>query len=318
MKRPYHFFINPFLVAGLHNFALTVHMSTVYFNALTAAAPTNAHALARLGVYTTIHNTLLSEYAAWKAQGGSQEGETLNVLQLLVLLTGKVNTWDNMIRIVHGKTTARYKALFPDGHYSFSHGGKESIITAIKALSTNIGSEVALAPVKVLVDAAYTQLNDANNVQTGSKSTTKTLSDNVLIAVEDSCVKQYADFCLFISDTPKTPDHAGNFFDMSAIRDGAQVFYTHLVKGGMIHTVAKHKLEVIDQLWLENSGLTTLKIYVAATKGGPEVGGAFVLLVPGEIRTITATDLGNIALNYFICVQNMDANITGDFNLEFL
>lgn len=318
MKRAYHFFINPFMVLCLHDYALGVHMSTVYYNALVAAAPTNALAAARLLIYTPIHQALLDSYAAWKAQGGMQEGETLNVMQLLVLLTTKVNLWDNMIRIVYGKTTARYKALFPDGHYSFLTGSKLDIINAIKALSIAIGSDASLAAVKLLVDAAYTQLKNANDLQTGSKSTTGTLSANVKLAVENDCVAQYGDMCLFIAHTPTTPELAGNFFDMAALRNGPQVFYTKKVKGGAIYTVAKHSLVPTDEIWMENIGVTVLKFYVALMKGGVCVGMVFIALNPGESRTVLAPLLGNIADNHYVCCENIDAITTGEFNLEFL
>ncbi|HEY4786588.1 MAG TPA: hypothetical protein VIH57_11085, partial [Bacteroidales bacterium] len=77
----------------------------------------------------------------------------------------------------------------------------------------------------------------------------------------------------------------------------------------------KHTFDESDEVWISNSGTTTLKFYLADTKG-KQPGDTFVTLNSGE-QTVLAGALGKLTDTY-LTVLNTDPLHPGKFGVELV
>ena len=314
--KPWSFTQNPILHATENSFQLGMEISTYHDSALNAAKA-DPFILAMYNSYHPLHLAYKSAYEARVAQGGLQQGETLNLSQLLQLLAGtKIKAWDIAIQNVYAQNTTQYTKLLPNHRTPFQAGSQQSRINAVNGLSIAIGSVAVLAAVKNDVDAFYKQLDLALTTQKGSKTNTATMSGNLETARVNFCVAQYSNIGAFIQKYAATPEKINLYFDLVGIRNGHQSVFTGLVATQSAYTIVKHTFGATDQINLLNSGTTQLKFYLAQTKDANPPA-AVVTLEPSTQQTIDASALGNIA-NSFLMVYNADANMKGEFSVEIL
>ncbi len=307
---------NPILHATDGSYQLGMQLSTFHDSALNAAK-TDPFILPLYNSYHPLHLAYKSAYEAWVAQGGLQQGETLNLSQLLLLLSNtKIKAWDIAIQNVYAQNTTQYTKLLPNRRTPFQTGSQQNKINAVNGLSIAIGGNTALATVKMDVDAFYKQLDLALTTQKGSKSNTATMSGNLETARVNFCIGQYSNIGAFIQKYAATPEKINQFFDLQGIRNGHQTLFTGLVATQAAYTIVKHTFGATDQLNLLNSGTTQLKFYLSQTKDANPPA-AVVTLEPSTQQTIDASALGNIA-NSFLMVYNADANMKGEFSVEIL
>ena len=209
LKKPWHYLIDQFLTATNHNYKKAYKLSIAHDNRLHKRMTDNPSDLDYALAYTRYHIFHLAfkaAYEAWKSQGGMQKGDTLTLDQYLALLPLRMNKIDNKIQAFHDKGSPRYVQLFPNGHRPFYRGDKKSIIAAVKAMSTAIGTESDLAPAKLLLDGYHTEMENALNIQEGSFETTSadsTLVNQTRIA---AMTGQYQNLGFFINKFPSNPD----------------------------------------------------------------------------------------------------------------
>jgi hypothetical protein len=206
--------------------------------------------------------------------------------------------------------------LLPNGHKPFQTGTQTQRMAAVSGLIEAIGSDAALATIKAVIVAFNALLTNANTVQKGSISITRTLSDAVETARVAMCTAQYADLGSMINHWPDATDNIEQYYDLEAIRKGAQVFFTNTVKALKIKFIAKRTFVDTNKIKITNTGSVPLHFYLSENKTNPAPGTAIVV-DPGTVREVFATELGLIT-NLYLMVFNPSALSKGEYDVEIL
>ncbi|HEY4787054.1 MAG TPA: hypothetical protein VIH57_13445 [Bacteroidales bacterium] len=313
--KTWYYLQDPFLIATEHSLLTAMGISTYHDSALFTSKG-DPFCLGLYNSYHPLHLAFKASYDVWISQGGSQQGETLNLNQLLHLLAAtKIQEWDIKIQSVYPRQTPEYKKLLPNRRKPFQRGGQTERIHAVQALDIAIGTNEKLTALKTDVDTFYTQLDTALNVQKGSFSTTKNMSSGLELARVAMCTGMYADLGALIQKFAATPGVIEQYFDLQAIRRSQQVLFTGHVKAGEIYTIVKHTFGQDDEIWLSNPGQTPLTFYLAEIKGSKPDSTAITLNAGQE--TVLASALGKLT-NTFLTVYNPGSVITGEFEVELI
>jgi hypothetical protein len=291
MKKPWKYVDNQFTVSTKKSFKKALKLSIFHDAALLAQQ--GAHpALAPLYTrYHTLHLAYALAYTAWRSAGGAQEGETLNLKQLLETSYTNVDGWDAQIQVVHPKSSARYRAIFPDGRKPFSVGGIDQRIDAYSTLASNIGNEVALAAVKQLVDDVYSALDTARVQQAGAKTGRRANSTQLDRARIDIMDMQYRDMAVVLDAFYDEREGMCNrLFDLETLRNPEQQTFTVTLSPDETHNVATRTLLSDDVLRAKLNGPGTVTIFLATTAGGTDSHG--VNLTTDEVKTFEASAFG--------------------------
>lgn len=313
-SKPWIFVLNPFITATVNSYKLAVKISTYHLGALQSQAGVKFFD-DLIDVFQPLHEALVAAFDSWKNIGGQQQGKTLNVAQLFSLLSKtKIRNWDIAIQNVYSIDTPEYKALLPHKRAPFQNGTQTDKLAAVNALSQAIGADETLATVKTDVDAFYAQLNTALTQQKGSLTSTKTQSDAVEAARMAMCIGQYADLGALIQHFAEMPEQIGQYFDLTAIRSGAQVVFTGDTKPEESENILKHTFADTDTLRLENEGETDLHFYLAPGKDAAP-NGTTVVVPAGQEATVLVTQLGSVA-NTYLNVHNPSTLAKGNWTIE--
>jgi len=319
MKKKWHYLSNQFNVATRNNYKKAVKLSTEHYDRLTAAMnehpgdPDYADAYNR---YKPIHEALMAAYQIWKSQGGMQKGDTLNLDQLLALLPGKVNKWDVKILNVHDKDSPRYMQLFPQAHKPFYKGSQESRINAVGQLSLTIGSEVALAAVKLLVDGANEELVAAKAGQTGAKEMKKEDSSEVEVARVQAMTAQYQNLGFFMFKFPDNPDKIEPLFDVETLTSSEQTIWKGTLDPGEKYPTLINTFADGDMMRLKSTGEGGVTAYLASTPGGTDSTG----ISAGSLleKTFDVKDFGvtDYATHRYLTICNQSETLETSFLVE--
>ncbi len=270
MEREWHYLENTFSNVTERNYKKALIISNYHDAAIKAAmdAEPDPDFATLYNRYHPLHVALVEEYTRWKNAGGIQEGNTLNLEQLLGLMVTKLDNWDPRIQIVHAKTTPRYKQIFPDGKKPFYQGSKDTRVEAVNTLSQNIGAEAPLATIKAEVDTYYTDLSTARDTQAGSKAGSK-ISATVLVAVIEAAMKmQYGNLGFLINKFMDTPQVIAPFFDVPTIRERDQRIFTGTLDPLENEAVLTHTFLADDELRLKIEGTAPAKFYLGSEPNG--------------------------------------------------
>jgi len=310
------FIQNPIEHATEGSFAKSMIVSTFHDSALLAGSSIPfVHLLYES--YHPIHLILKADFKAWDIQEHAQEGKSLTLEQLFVLLRGnKIRKWDVSIQNEYEKGSERYVALLPDGRGPFQTGSQQSIIDAVETLSGAIGTDAALASTKADVDAFLVLLDEANTTQKGSKKDTSTLSQKLEISRINMCIAQYGNLGMFINQYKATPQLIPPFFDLVNIRQHHQVMFTGHIKPLSYRVICKHTFGEKDLVKIINMGNTDLIFYLAQMKQHklPTIPHVFPSL---STTTDLASILGSLN-NKFIIVYNPSETEMGAYDFEIL
>ena len=313
--RTWMYLQNPFLNATASSYLNGMNISTYHDNAL-AKMKSDPFILGLYNAYHPLHLLYKTAYSTWITQGGTQQGETLNLQQLLNWLSNtKIRHWDQQILSHYEPNTPAYKRLLPNHRKPFQQGSQIERILAVKSLSDAIGSDELLAATKTDILNCYTQLDAAYDMQKGNKTSTKNLSGNLELAREAMCAGQYANLGGLIQKYSTTPTVIEQYFDLQAIRRSQQVFFTGQLKPGEVYTIVKHTFGETDQVLLTNTGTTQLKFYLAHAKDA-QPGDTFITLATGE-QTVMAGALGKLT-DMYLTVVNTDPLHAGEFSAELV
>ena len=268
--------------------------------------------------YHPIHVTYLGAYSTHSSKEGLQKGAT-NALGLLFDQLGfeKVNAWDAAIQIVFPKGSTGYLSLFPSGHYPFQQGTQQQRKAAASTLSITIGSNVDLETVKEDIDAFIVLLTDADTAQQSAFNAVGVAANDLETARIAMANEQYANLGAMMRQYKTNPSVAADYFDLVAIRKGKQIFFQNSVKKNSKKFIVQRTLTPDAELELTNIGDTTLRFYLSDKKTGI-IGDVFVEIVPAEVKTVTASELGDVRADHFLMVFNPDLVNKGEFTVEFL
>ncbi len=315
VQKPWAFTQNPFKNATSDSYKLADRIST-YHNAALVKMAGDPFFDALITTYTPLHNDLVKAYNNWKAQGGTQQGETLQLNQLLDLLSTKIKKWDITIQGLYDNTSPDYKKLLPNKRNPFQVGSQTQRIAAVASLGINLDGIVPLATLRTEVLDFEASLNTTLQAQKGNLSATKTESEAVEAARLAVCIAMYGNMGALMQKYAAMPESIDQYFDLAAIRSGAQLVFTGDTKPLQNENIFKHTFQANDKLELKNDGVTDLTFYLAAQKNDSP-GANVITLQAGNAQTININTLGSLS-NLFFNVFNADAINKGEWTVEFV
>jgi len=300
----WHYLMNTILIVTMNSYRAMRVISSFTLDALNI--PANAFIF---GLYTNLLpfvTTFNAAYAAWIAQLGSQTSTT-NVfyLALETLRSTDSKLWDRMIQMVYAKGTVGYKKLMPNGKGDLQSGTQLEKVDAVAALSLALVGEVALAAVKVLVDAKLAILNAAKSGKNTGKSTTNVFSnavENARVALAQEIYGTLGNLMFYFR---VTPSDIAAFFDLQAIRNLEQTIWERTLKALISKYVFTRTLLATDSLRLVNNSLFTVRFAMLANKTDA-IGLVYVDVAPMSGVTVARTALGPLG-NHCMHAQNMGA-----------
>ena len=253
--------------------------------------------------YHPVHLAYMAAYTNWKASGGNLSGDTQSLNDLLKLIPKKLDHWIALIIPVYDRATAQFKKFFPQGRTPFEVGRIDDKITAVKSLSTTIGADVTIAPAKVLVDAAYAELDGARSTQEGGKSSKKTLSEAVEAGRVSAMTMQYRDAGFLINKYADTPQSIESVFDLLTLRENLQSFFTRKMKPTENSPLTKNTFAADDDIRAKvaDAGSSTDKVtlYLGSTLGGIDSTGITVFNNAGVKFAASAFNV-DLTVNTFL------------------
>ena len=313
--RDWIFTFNPILNATDNNYLHSLRISTYHDNMLSANIA-DADILAMYTKYHPLHVNFVSGYNAWKSLGGTQQGKSRKLNQMLAVLSNsKISDWDIQIQSVYKKHTPEYKELFPNYRKPFQSGPQIKRITVVKSLNTKLSKYTLLANVKADVADFSIQLDDAYNTQKSAIGSAKTQKDIVEEARVAFCVGQYGNLGLLMNKYAETPEKILAYFDLENIRSYQQAVFTGRIKAGATITIAKHTFKTGDEIYLENYSPVGLQFYLAANKNG--LPGPKCYILANSNVTVDIAELGDIS-NAYLMVYNPDKVIAGEYRVELV
>src|SRR3989304_2874521 len=299
MEKIWKYLQNQFLVATRKNFKKALKLSN-YHDALLKKAmntdpdPDWAFLYNR---YNPLHLAYTSAYTAWKNAGGTQEGQTLNLDQLLLLLVTKVDKWDVQVQNGFGKTSPDYKKIFPDGRAPFNSGAINTRIIAVQTLGVALTPYAALAAVK-------TQGKKKNKNPTPAMT------------------MQYGNLGFLTNKYMNNPLTIAPFFELAELRGHQQVLFTGTLDPAENEPVLIHTFVADDEIRFQITidpkksapGKAQAEFYLATSAGGTYstavvitagaeqklFASAFGITDYGTHRYLTAINPGSSTLDYEI------------------
>jgi len=308
MKRTWMYLNNQFLSTTKYNYKKAVKLSNYHDAALYRASQDNPdpELLALYNRYHTAHLALVSAYEEWRAAGGTQQGETLNVEQQLNLLPKKVDRWMAQVSLVYEKTSPQYKAFFPNGKAPFA-GNKEiqSRINAVGALRLVLQPDASVAVTYAEVDAFYTLLDQDRDTQEGAKSVVKGGSNKVDLKREEAMKLQYSDLGWGIYRSYENPEAIEKWFDVELLREGRQTEFTGTLDALEEEPVLVHTFLADDTIVARVIGTQPYKLYLASSPGGKNSTAITVPANNEKLRiTISDFQVPNLGTHRYLTAVN--------------
>jgi hypothetical protein len=272
MEKPWHYSDNQFVNVTRDNFKKGLKLSIYHDSNLKTLMDSDPDPdwVTLYNRYHPVHEGYVAAYNSWRGAGGLQEGETLNVDQLLSLLRDRVNRWDSMVQVVFAKKTPSYKGIFNNAHKPFTKGEKETRIAAVLDLGTKLTPHAALAACKTEVDAFYTLISTANAAQSGALGLTGATSDALNITRIETMKQMYRNLGFLIDKLYATPQMIDNLFELSEIRRHQQLIFTGTLTPAENEGILIHTFLVDDKLGVKLTGIGQVKLYLASTPNGTD------------------------------------------------
>ena len=297
-------FINAYRISQFHDAALAARIADPYFKAI-------------YDIYHPIHVAFETAYNNWKAQGGMQQGLTLNLTQLLALEVKKIKNWDIAIQAVYDDTTKEYRTLLPNNRIPFQRGTQIGRITAVSVLEQNLANYPSLAKVHDEVLDFVKQINTVLDSQKAALSQTNNTSAAVEAARVKMCVEQFKNYGTLVVKYAETPSLIGDFFDQEHIRNHTQVVFTGIIKALRNKFIVKYTYAAGDEVYLENVGDFPITFYLSSSKDAVAAPALSITIDPNSHKVVTADKLGNIATDAFLHVFNPSSS-ESKYDVEIL
>jgi len=318
MEKIWHYLDNQFVNITRRNFKKAVIISRFHDSVLAAVATEpipDPDIILLYNRYHPLHLELSQNYNSWRAQGGVQEGSTLTLDQLLGLLPEKVFNWESRVGVLYPKASAQYRVMFPNGRAIFNKGGKDQRLDAVDSLALALATDPALSMLKIDVDAFYTQLLNARQLQAGNIANTRGDSAQLEQAVLQAMKMQYRNLG-FLIDKIENPEMVAVFFDVATIRERDQREFTGTLDPVENEAVLVHTFMADDTLRLRSNGDADIKFYLSATPNGTD--GNAITILANQQQTITASDFAPTDYNThrYLTAVNQSATTTTHYLVE--
>jgi hypothetical protein len=229
MEITWKYLINQFLVVTNGNYKKTVKLSNYHDAALHTKMATEPLLIPIYNRYHPLHLLLVNEYNAWKSAGGTQEGQTLNVEQMLDAAYSNMPLWDITIQGIGPEFmagTPNYLSIFMDGRKPFVNGSIDGRINAYDTLAINMVPYAPLAAVMAEVAAVYVTLDAARDAQLGAKSNLKTNSGKVETARINAMIMQWRNLGFCMDAFWDNLKFIESLYDLQTLREARQTIFT--------------------------------------------------------------------------------------------
>ena len=291
MEKTWSYLSNQFLNSTRDNYKKALILSNYHEAAITAAASGGDPDFELLrDRYQPVHAAYTAAYTAWKNAGGVQEGQTLNLDQLLELLITKVDRWDVAVQVLYAKTTPAYKTIFPNVRKPFYKGSIDQRINAVATLAVNMAPFAGLAATAAEVGAFYTSLDTARDAQEAGKSNVSTGSTQVESTRIAAMTMQYANLGFLMNKFYEMPNLVAAYFDLSTLRESRQTIFTGTLDPGENEAILIHTFMADDEIRLHLTGPQPATFYLASMPNGTDSDG--IQVNANEDKTITVSDFG--------------------------
>lgn len=305
---------NFFLSATKNSYSKFERVSTYHLSALSNSK--NPFEKERYEFYLPFDQEFQSLFIEFGSLEENKQENTKEVELLLEQLRGDlIEEWDIDIQGVYKPRTSRYKGLLPNGRKPFQSGTQEDRIDAVKKVIENIGADATLASVKEKMNVFLRKVEDAQVYKKRKFSDVKKLSAAVEAARVEGCEAMFENYGLFIGKYSKTPELAAPYFDWNTLFPKEQKTYEQTLKGGATKNVAKKTLSVKQTITADNQGEAAIEIFSVNKKTGI-IGTQKVTVLPGEIKTITAAEIGNTKETPFINILNTNKTVEAKVKVQ--
>lgn len=321
MERRWKYLDNQFAVTTLANYMKAVKISNYHDADLNVKKETEPLLVPIYDRYHPLHLNLVNEYNTWKGAGGSQEGQTLNVEQLLEQSYLKIAQWDVMIQVTGPqffKGTPNYLALFTNGRNSFSKGTIDGRINAYDTLAKNMMPFAPLSTIMAQVADTYTDLDKARDAQLGAKGTVMIGSGKVEAARVIAMTMQWRNLGFAMDAFFDKPKYIESMFDLTTVRDARQRVFTGTLDPAENEAILINTFESNDQLRLRNKGNTEIFFYLATTANGLDSTVVKVQSNTTVVRMISDFGTLDLATHRFLTAVNQDPNVATQYEVEIL
>lgn len=319
MSKPWQFIANQFENSTRNNYKKAVKLSIYHDAALKSKKDAQPLLIPVYERYKPVHDFLISKYNGWKSAGGSQEGETLNVEQMLELAYSNMQRWDITIQAagtVFLKGTPNYLAIFMNGRSSFITGSIDSRINAYDTLAKNMMPFALLATVMAEVVATYDILDEAREKQLGAKGDLKTGSGNVEIARIEAMTMQYRNLGFAMDAFYDQPMYIESMFDLQTLRENRQTLFVGTLSPAENKAIVVHTFLADEELRLKNNGSAIIFFYLGKMANG--IDSEPVKVNPNDEVVAIASEFGplDFSVHRFLTAVNQSPAVVTQFEVE--
>lgn len=316
MGKTWNYLFNQFSNSTVNNYKKAVKLSNYHDADLNIKKAIQSILIPIYNRYHSVHLTLVSEYNQWKSAEGSQEGQTLNLRQLLSSTYNKMNAWDVAVQNHYLKGTPQYQSIFPNGKKPFTTGSIDERINAYDTLAKNMVPYSDLNAVMDEVSDAYKNLNGARNQQEGAKGSVKSGSGRVEAARIAAMNMQYRNLGFAMDNFSDDPNYIASMFDLQTLRDNRQTEFTGSLSPSETKSVLTHTFLADDILKLRNTGNTAIKFYLATTVTG--VNSEAIEVEPKSEKTIKVTEfnVSDFGKHRYLTAVNQSVSQNGGYIVE--
>jgi len=313
MKRTWIYLQNPFFNCTKKNYKKAVKISS-YTDAQLFTKSTDPFYGPMYTAYHPLHLALVATYNIWKAQGGTQKGSTVTIMQLLTQLSpGKSGIWNRAVQALHPIGSAIYTAIFPKKMFPFYNGTKLERINAVSQLEIALTGKVGLETTLTDVTAFAGSLGTANISQSGNIGNTTNASTNVETARANAMVMLYSIMGQSIGHFAATPNMVTVLFKLNVIRNTLQTIFTGTLNKSFFETIAQRTLAIDDTIDATNDGATLLGFYLAENPGEGPHGYTVINVSASKTSTLKVSDFVGNTTNCFLSVVNLSETLSGHF-----
>ena len=233
------------------------------------------------------------------------------------LRSDKIDNWDIRIQVVYRKGTPEYLALIPNGRKPFQSLAYELRLSAVETLISSIGDDLALAALKIDVEAFYALLVAARDNQQGKEG----LVDGLSVELEQERVNcsqaMYYTLGGLMQKYYQNTELISGFYDMDNIRqtgkDEEEPAEPYILSIEPLETKeAGITFDDTTRFLFTNTGAVPLTIFTDGST--PEVPANPFILNAGEETEKLATELGE-AENRYLYILNNNPDLSGSIEI---
>lgn len=319
--RTWQYLLNQFENSTRTSYKKALKLSTYHEADLKTKALTEPKLVPIHNRYLPLHLALVQEYNSWKSAGGSQEGQTLNLEQLLDIAYSNINDWDLNIQVTNAsfrKGTPAYKSIFMNGRNPFNRGSIEDRINAYDTLALNLQPYGDLERIRDEVATVYSNLDAARNNQLGAKGTVKSKSGRVETARVNAMTMQWRNLGFAMDTFWDRPQYIESMFDLQTLRENSQSIFTGTLEAKENEAVLVHTFFADDELKLKNKGAAAINFYLGSMANGTDSMPVTLNPMSELIITLNEFAITDYSLHRFLTVVNQSDTTVTKYEVDIL